>query len=62
MENEKRKVNKITCVRAISTDELFKEALGDLFSERYLSNQSKYFDVSTFIFEVSTPLTAWRYL
>jgi hypothetical protein len=43
-------VQKITCVRSMQAKEFFKEALGEIFSEKYFSQQEKHFDQSVFVF------------
>lgn len=43
-------LKKIACLRAIPLQQFFKEALGDIYSERYFTQQQKHFDDRIFIF------------
>ena len=41
---------KIICLRSMQAKEFFKEALGEIFSERYFLQQEKHFDQCIFVF------------
>jgi hypothetical protein len=43
-------VKKISCLRAMDKKDLFKNALGEIYSERYFEQQEKNFDDNVFVF------------
>jgi hypothetical protein len=51
----------INCLRILTNEEWFREALGDLYSDRYFKNHKQCLGNHLFIFEIKVNERSWKY-